>query len=954
MAYNLAELIDIPNLQRLMELFHTATAIPVGIIDTDGTILVATGWKDICARFHRLHPVTAARCRESDDYIKSHLKSGNYVQYKCRNGLWDVAVPIVIGGEHVATLFLGQFFYDDETVDREFFRRLGMECGFELDRYLAALAEVPVMSRKSVADIMAYYANFVGFLTELGLSRLKQAAAEQSLRRSEERFRTLFENSSDLIAIINPDGTGRFVSPSITQLLGYTPEEVDGWSVFDLVHPDDLPMASATFTALLGEPGGNRRLVCRLKSHDGTWRVCETVARNLIHDPAAEGLLVNVRDITERHRAEKALLESEETFSRIFNTAPIPISIATLEEGRYLEVNKAFERVTGYARDEVVGRLASELVLWHDLSERSRMVAILREKGELHNFEFIARDKGGRLHTGLMSACVIDLHGEKCTINLNYDITELKKAEEALKKSEEKFSRAFSTAPIAMAITRLADGRYLEVNKSFEFMTGHTRREAIGRSSAELGLWHDIAERDRMLAILEETGEVHNHEFIIRNKAGQLRIGVMSACLIDLNGEKCVISLADDVTENKRAEDALRRSETRYHSIFNTAAVSIWEENFSRVKTAIDKIKGDGVEDFRAWLDAHPEFIEEAARTTEVVDVNDVTVSMYEAASREELLGSLDRVLTPESHAAFREIITAIAEGKRYFETESFNKTLKGKPLNVLVRITIPAEESAFRNLLVSVIDITARKRAEAEIEALNTNLAARAAELEAANRGLEAFSYSLSHDLRNPLTRIYVCAQELRDGHADRLDETGRNFVTWICEATEKIEELINAMLELAHLTRKGVHHTEINLAELARKIALGLQVAEPERRIEFVIAPDIIVSGDPQMLKVALENLIGNAWKYTRKVPEALIEFGATTCQGETVYFVRDNGAGFDMADSERMFLPFQRLHREEEFEGNGIGLATVQRIIKRHGGRIWAEGARGQGATFYFTLR
>ena len=170
MSWTLQNLIDIPNLQMLMNRFHAATGIPVGILGCDGSILVATGWQEICTKFHRIHPVTAERCWQSDDYIKKHLATDNYVEYKCRNGLWDLAVPIIITDEHVGTLFLGQLFYDDEEVDEGFFRRQAGEFGFDEDLYLAALRRIPVFTREKVRQIMEFYTSFVNFLVSIGLA----------------------------------------------------------------------------------------------------------------------------------------------------------------------------------------------------------------------------------------------------------------------------------------------------------------------------------------------------------------------------------------------------------------------------------------------------------------------------------------------------------------------------------------------------------------------------------------------------------------------------------------------------------------------------------------------------------------------------------------------------------------------------------------------------------------
>jgi signal transduction histidine kinase len=230
--------------------------------------------------------------------------------------------------------------------------------------------------------------------------------------------------------------------------------------------------------------------------------------------------------------------------------------------------------------------------------------------------------------------------------------------------------------------------------------------------------------------------------------------------------------------------------------------------------------------------------------------------------------------------------------------------------------------------------------------------------ELEATNRELEAFSYSVSHDLRAPLRSIDGFSQILLEDYADELDEDGKDYLNRVRSATQRMGRLIDDLLGLSRVTRGAMNRQRVNLSALAKEVAENLREAGPEREVRFSIQEGLEVWGDTRLLRVALENLIGNAWKFTGKEPAAEIQFGVDeefSRRGRVpVYYVRDNGAGFEMAYANRLFGAFQRLHGADEFEGTGIGLATVQRIIRRHGGRIWAEGEVGRGATFYFTLR
>lgn len=500
-------------------------------------------------------------------------------------------------------------------------------------------------------------------------------------------------------------------------------------------------------------------------------------------------------DISELKRMEGALRESEEKFSKVFHTAPVAITISTLADGRFIEANETCELFSGYRREELIGHTSLEFGIWGTSEERGRLIERVRKHGKVRDLEVTLKDKGDKAFVGLLSAVIIELNGQECLLTLVSDITARKRAEEALRMSEEKFSRAFRATPTILVISSLADGRYIEVNESFERTLGYCREEAIGRTSLELNMWENRADRERYTQILQEEGKVRNLDVKLRTKTGEVLMGLLSGEIIELNGKRCLLSL-----------------------------------------------------------------------------VNDITV----------------------------------------------------------------------------------RKRMEEEIEILHTGLACRAAELEAANQELEAFSFTVSHDLRSPLTGINGYSQLLLEQCTDNLDDRCRGYLHEINGAACRMDQLIGTMLNFARLSRSEITRETVNLSDMAHAIAAELSLQEPERRVNFTITDGVTAFGDARLLRVVLENLVGNAWKYTSRRDEAVIEFGVTEAEGKSTFFVRDNGTGFDMGQAERLFAPFHRLHGKEEFGGHGIGLATVQRIIQRHGGRVWAEAEVDKGATVYFTLQ
>jgi light-regulated signal transduction histidine kinase (bacteriophytochrome) len=251
--------------------------------------------------------------------------------------------------------------------------------------------------------------------------------------------------------------------------------------------------------------------------------------------------------------------------------------------------------------------------------------------------------------------------------------------------------------------------------------------------------------------------------------------------------------------------------------------------------------------------------------------------------------------------------------------------------------------------------EIIERKQAEQAVLTLNQGLQKAIVELKAVNRELESFSYSVSHDLRAPLRSIDGFSQALLEDCLEQLDVTGQDYLHRIRNATQRMGNLIDDLLNLSQVTRSEMHLEPVNLSSIASNISTELHRSEPERQVEFSIQPGLVDRGDARLLQILLMNLLNNAWKFSSKNPQAQIEFGLLPVETEIpTYFVRDNGTGFDMAFANKLFGPFQRLHSAKEFPGNGIGLATVQRIAHRHGGKVWAEGVLEQGATFYFTLK
>jgi len=322
----------------------------------------------------------------------------------------------------------------------------------------------------------------------------------------------------------------------------------------------------------------------------------------------------------------------------------------------------------------------------------------------------------------------------------------------------------------------------------------------------------------------------------------------------------------------------------------------------------------------------------------------------------EEIIGQhFSKFYTPEAAAQGKpalELQGAAEQGR--FEEEGWRVRKDGSRFWASVVVTSLRDRTGqLRGFAKVTRDISERKRIEEQLESQRSELARSNTELIAANKELEAFSYSVSHDLRAPLRSIDGFSLALLEDYEAKLDAEGKDHLHRVRAATQRMGVLIDDLLNLSRVTRAEMKLQKVDLSAIGRFIGAELENSQPERRIEFHIQEGLGAHADSNLMRIALENLLGNAWKFTSKRESARIEFGQTNNHGSRVYFVRDNGAGFDSARAERLFGAFQRFHDRNDFPGTGVGLATVQRIIQRHGGRIWAESAVAKGATFYFTL-
>lgn len=506
---------------------------------------------------------------------------------------------------------------------------------------------------------------------------------------------------------------------------------------------------------------------------------------------------------------------------------------------------------------------------------------------------------------------------------MGYQSLRRRQADEHVRASEARFRQLLASAPDAIICVD-ADGRILLFNDTAERWFGYSRDELLGQAIERLipesGRARHVAQREGYMAAPRARPMGVDLEIFGRRKDGS-RFPLEISLSPQGSGKNLqVTAIVRDISAHRQAEQARKEAQERYRQLMYNLPVGV----------------------YRNTPGPQGRFIE----------ANPALVEMFEAGSMEEFLGRTVSALYPDPQQR-RAFSDKVLKNGAVSGEEVQLVTLKGRVFWASISAVRRTDDSGEIYFDGIVEDISARKEQERRIDELNHALGRRAAELEVANRELETFSYSVSHDLRAPLRALDGFSQVLIEDYADKLDADGVGYLERLRNASRRMGLLIDDILKLSRVTRSELQPDGVKLSELVRSVADELQEREPQRHVDVAIEPGLTVRGDARLLRVALDNLLGNAWKFTAKRDRARIEFGRAQQSGESVYFVRDNGVGFDMKYAEKLFGAFQRLHAADEFPGTGIGLATVQRVIHKHGGRIWVDATPGEGAVFYFTL-
>ena len=756
----------------------------------------------------------------------------------------------------------------------------------------------------------------------------ERSQAEEELSRSEERYRYLFENNPHPMWTYDRKTLAFLdVNEAAINKYGYARQEFLSMTIVDIRPPEDIEQLMNNLAKPrqpLERSNGWRH---RLK--DGTIIHVEITSHTVEID-GHELVLVIAQDITERKLAEEALQESEQKFSIIYYKAPFAAALSRPPDGVIIDVNEAFERAFGYTKREVTGKTSLELGINPDSEGRARLAAELQEQGSVRDMELILLTKSGVARVFLMNIDLVTIDGQKYIFQTAQDITERKQAEEQLERNNQILNEILASIQDDFYVLD-RNWNFAYASRLFTSKVGKEPTDFIGHNIWKMFPKHLGTVLEEKFRAAMETREVQRFEIGGKYTAAWYRMTAFPSA-------EGITVLGTDITERKQIEDALQKAHDELEVKVQERTAALSQAN------ALLQALMDTMPDQIYFKDTQCRFIRNSRAQATLLGLSDPV----------EVIGKTDFDFFPHAARAYAEEQEVMKTGQALIDFEEWVVWPDGKETWVSTT-KVPLLNSDRETIGIFGIsrDITERKRSEQAIQQLNRDLEKQAEKLQVANKELEAFSYSVSHDLRAPLRAIDGYTRILVEDYEFKFDAEGKRICGIISAEARRMGQLIDDLLAFSRLGRKEMYSSNVDMKALVVSVLNELVKDDDRERIDFKIARLPSMSADASLMRQVWVNLLSNALKFTAKKERATIEVGSKSSKEEIIYFVRDTGAGFDMEYGNKLFGVFQRLHSESEFEGTGVGLAIVQRIIRRHDGRVWAEGQVDQGATFYFAL-
>ncbi|MBR8836126.1 MAG: PAS domain S-box protein [Stigonema ocellatum SAG 48.90 = DSM 106950] len=820
-----------------------------------------------------------------------------------------------------------------------------------------------------------------------------QKLAEEKLRESEARYKAILDAIPDFMFRISRDGEyldfkGEGAHVHIAK------HEIVGKNMRDLLPPD---VAMKNLEVI--EKTLDSRTLHSLEYQLPTPLGIRDYESRLVVSGQNEVLAI-VREITEGKQAESALVHLAQKFAKVFRCSPNPISISTIKEGRYIEVNDTFVKLSGYSPDEVIGRTAFELNIWVNQSDRALMLLELQEHGFVRNREFEFRNKSGRVHTALFSAEIIHLDGVQCLVAVNLEITGRKQAELALRESEEKFSKAFRCSPNPITILTLGDGRYVDVNDAFLQISGFSREEVIGRTPRELNIWDNSTEGVRIQQILHEQGFIRNLETEFYTKSGDPKVVLFSTEMITIGGNSCVVCVINDITERKQAEELLRLSVKRDGLLAQTLARIRHSLNLNQIlHTTVNEVRqflqADRV--FVALRDANGQ----SRILAESVDPQYPSVLNWKPDNETNLLlwkklltthrvqvveDTTQVAASPQLTALYQEshtratLAVPIILGEEWFGALIANQCSRPRHwqqmeidllLQMSEQVAIAIQQAQLYQELAQL-----NTNLERQVEERTAQLQQKMQEIQELNRVKDVVLHTVSHDLRTSVMgNLMVLNNLLNQGHGTGEEEVRlefaqstinhqpstisvpRSIIERMIQGNDRQLGMINSLLEIHASVEQGVvlHRHPINYSTLVSKILKDLSqvLVQNQASVNNLVTEDLpLVIADPTQLQKVFVNLLTQSLQ--NNPPGLNFTLKATVEKTMIRCTIQDNGVGMNKLECDRLFDLSVREPQARCSTGIGLKMFLCRQIIKAHGGEMGVISSnRKRGLTFWFTL-
>jgi PAS domain S-box-containing protein len=936
LSIKLEDIIDVDAVQSMMDDFFELTKIGLGIVDLNGKVLVATGWQDICTQFHRVNPESCQHCLESDTILSGNTKINTYKTYKCRNNMWDMSTPVIIGNRHMGNLFLGQFFYDDEEIDTDIFKKQAHKYDFDEKEYLEALHRVPRFSRNKLEVVMRFYTKFAQQISNLGYKNLEHKYSEKkqeillnSIEESEKKYRKLFNTMFEGIVYQNAEGTIIEANPAAEEILGLSQDQLLGRTSIDprwkSIRQDGSDFPGNEHPSIVSLQTGKQvhNVIMGIFHPDkncNRWIVIDAVPEFRENESKPFQVYTTFRDITEYKELEFQLNEKIEELDRYFNSSLDLLCIANTS-GEFIRLNPEWEKVLGYPISEMEGKQFLDFVHPDDINATIEVSSKLENQEEVLSFKNRYRCKDGSFKWIEWRSKPL---GHKLYA-VAHDITERKKSEDLLLKSQKYLKEAQQMAFLGNWEWDVVTNS-LECSEEVAHIFGFNMQDFTHNADYLLNFVHPDDKEHYINTLNEGITNKKTTPFdyrIIRGDGEVRHIHAKGEFFLYENGVPVKgTGIVQDITERKLVEEALSISEEKYRLIANNTSDGIFvlsaENIITYVSPAYMNLMGL---DADAHLGADSVFIYELIHHE---DRDALFKMIYEAISKNvSELKYEYRVKHARGHYFWRE------DNARFVYDE------KGK----------------YGGAYVVCRDITERKSAE---EKLKTN----ETKLRELNITKDKLFSIIAHDLRSPFSSIINLSDMLMQAISakESFDELSL-YAENLSYSSKRAYELLVNLLEWSRSQTGQIQFSPYILglkSEVAESMELYKDVAiQKSIFFEHSIPSRTLVYADKAMLQTILRNLISNAIKFT--MPGGSVLIYAESTINEVVVSVKDTGIGMEKEMTKELFILGKDIGRPgtNDEPSTGLGLMLCHDFIEKHGGKISVESEERIGSTFKFSI-